>query len=253
MNSGASDPAPGSLRQRLRAAPRVSRDAVAVDRMADLRRGLASGARLFVLLDHPPVYDLLAGIADHAPFLWRLAAADPDRCAELFDTAPERALADGLDKLTTQLSDPGLDLVAAGVALRRARQRVALLVALADLGGVWDLDDVTDALTRFADVAVGGALVVLLRDAVRGGKFRQGTEAATCGLAVLALGKGGGGELNYSSDIDLVVLFDPAAPALGDGVAAAPTFVASDASARAPAAGAGRRRLRAACRPAAAA
>ena len=225
MNSGASDSTPGPLRERLRAAPRVSRAAVAADRMTDLRRGLAQEARLLTLLDRSPIHDLLACIADHAPFLWRLAVADPDRCAELFDTAPETALADGLDTLAAQLADQGLDLAAAGVALRRARQRVALLVALADLGGVWGLDEVTEALTRFADAAVGGALTVLLREAVRTGKFRPGTEAATCGLAVLALGKGGGGELNYSSDIDLVVLFDPAAPALAEGAAATPTFV----------------------------
>ena len=214
-----------TLRDRLRAAPRLSRPAVAAERMADLRGSLAPEARLLALLGHGRVHDLLAAIADHSPFLWRLVTADPARCAALFDAAPATALEQALATLETRMNDPDLDVPAAMAILRRARQEVALLVALADLGGVWALDEVTNALTRFADAAVAGALAQLLRDALRAGRFRPGTEAISCGLAVLALGKGGGGELNYSSDIDLVVVFDPEAAALAPGVAAAPTFV----------------------------
>ena len=101
-------------------------------------------------------------------------------------------------------------------ALRRAKREAALLIALADLGGVWDVVAATEALSRFADAAVarGLALSAAARGA-RGAAARSTPEAldieADCGLVVLALGKHGARELNYSSDIDLIVLFDPEA------------------------------------------
>ena len=95
--------------------------------------------------------------------------------------------------------------------LRRAKQRIALVVALSDLGGVWSLSQVTSALTRFADFAVQTALDHLIAAEIKRGKL-PGCVAAdahdACGIAVLAMGKMGAFELNYSSDIDLIVLFD---------------------------------------------
>ncbi len=76
-------------------------------------------------------------------------------------------------------------------------------VALADIGGGWSVDRVTRTLSEFADACVKGALRFLLR--------RAGGETAseeTTGLVVLAMGKYGAFELNYSSDIDLVVFYD---------------------------------------------
>ncbi len=97
--------------------------------------------------------------------------------------------------------------------LRAAKQELALLVALADIGGVWDVVAVTEALTRFADAAVGAALRFLLSRAVSDGKLDlTDVEEGPSGVVVLAFGKQGARELNYSSDIDLVVFFDPAAP-----------------------------------------
>ncbi len=75
---------------------------------------------------------------------------------------------------------------------------------------------------------MAAALAALLRDAVTAGKICCGSDrdvAADCGIAVLMLGKGGGRELNYSSDIDLVVVYDPMASALAPGVVPAPFYV----------------------------
>jgi glutamate-ammonia-ligase adenylyltransferase len=112
--------------------------------------------------------------------------------------------------------------------LRKAKQETALLVALADIGGVWQLDDVTHALTAAADMFVSVALAHVLRTAHATGKLR-GIEPTqpekACGLVVLALGKHGAKELNYSSDTDLVVFFDPSSPAIPAGVEPAPLFV----------------------------
>ncbi|MCH8859198.1 MAG: glutamine-synthetase adenylyltransferase, partial [Proteobacteria bacterium] len=96
-------------------------------------------------------------------------------------------------------------------ALRIVKRRVALAVALADIGGAYDLEAVTGALTRFADCAVRGALRFLLAGQARKtglAKTAPETLEATTGLIVLAMGKHGAFELNYSSDIDLVVFYD---------------------------------------------
>src|SRR5207302_1433281 len=79
-----------------------------------------------------------------------------------------------------------------------------------------------------ADAAVGAALRHLLRDAAQSGKLTlpdPADPATGCGLFVLAMGKMGAHELNYSSDIDLIVFFDPQAPALPPGAEAGPLFV----------------------------
>ena len=239
-------------------APRLARPALAADRLDtllapsvvvasgakpssfDARRGEGDEPRadeatgvsrvvshpLAALAARPEVRALLGGLADHSPFLWRLAAQDPDRLARLLATPPRTALAlclDAMDAACAAAAGPR----DAMPALRKARAEVALLVALADLGGVWDLDTVTEVLTRFADRAVAAAVACLLGEAEWAGKLRPGPGApgAGSGLVVLAMGKGGAGELNYSSDIDLVVFYDPAAPRLTPDTVPAPFFV----------------------------
>src|ERR1019366_5989728 len=87
-----------------------------------------------------------------------------------------------------------------------------LLTALCDLGGVWDLDEVTRALTRFADVAVAMALAEVARHEGAAGRLRAeagGGEGPIPGLFCIAMGKYGAFELNYSSDIDFSVFYEP--------------------------------------------
>lgn len=83
--------------------------------------------------------------------------------------------------------------------LRMARRDVAAITALADLAGLWPLEQVTAALSAFADAAIDAAIAAALAE--RGAPNR--------GLVALALGKLGSGELNYSSDVDLILLFEP--------------------------------------------
>jgi [glutamine synthetase] adenylyltransferase / [glutamine synthetase]-adenylyl-L-tyrosine phosphorylase len=87
-------------------------------------------------------------------------------------------------------------------ALRRAKGQLALAVALGDLSGQWSLEQVTHALTDFADQALDLALGAAF-DAVVPGEPRHG-------FAIIALGKQGSRELNYSSDLDPMLIFDPA-------------------------------------------
>jgi glutamate-ammonia-ligase adenylyltransferase len=98
--------------------------------------------------------------------------------------------------------------------LRHARNRAALTIAVADLADAWDVETVTRYLTRLADVAVRCGLDFLLRAAVAEARL---TAFSRDGLVVLALGKHGGEELNYSSDIDFVIYYTPDALPLAEG------------------------------------
>jgi glutamate-ammonia-ligase adenylyltransferase len=100
------------------------------------------------------------------------------------------------------------------------KAEAALLIALADIGGAWEIMRVTHALTEVADTAVGAAADYLLAGAARAGWLAPKDLARPsdgAGYIVLAMGKMGAHELNYSSDIDLIVLYDPAAAALPPG------------------------------------
>jgi [glutamine synthetase] adenylyltransferase / [glutamine synthetase]-adenylyl-L-tyrosine phosphorylase len=87
------------------------------------------------------------------------------------------------------------------VELRRARRGLALAIALGDLSGELELEDVTRHLSDFADQAIGRALATAVEERV--------ADAEPAGIAVIALGKLGSRELNYSSDVDLLLLFEP--------------------------------------------
>jgi glutamate-ammonia-ligase adenylyltransferase len=149
--------------------------------------------------------EVIAGVAGSSPYLAGLLERERDWALEALSGAPEAALEAELARV------PGLDDEALGPELRRAKRRVALLAALADLGGVWPLETVTGALTRLADAAVSAGLRAFVGAELRRGKIPGlGEEALAdaAGMVVFAMGKMGAFELNYSSDIDLICLFD---------------------------------------------
>ncbi|MBV8848117.1 MAG: bifunctional [glutamine synthetase] adenylyltransferase/[glutamine synthetase]-adenylyl-L-tyrosine phosphorylase, partial [Methylobacteriaceae bacterium] len=217
---------PASLAARLKPTPHVAEAAQARVRFDDFIAGLAPDADARDLVGSDTVRALLLAIADHSPFLWRLIAADPARLHTLLHNAPETRF-DALLRELAEACDAISDQAALMQALRRARQEAALLIGLADLGGLWSLDDVTSALSRAADAFVRGALRFLLRDARARGRLRceDARLEEDCGLVVLALGKLGAGELNYSSDVDLVVFYDAECACLAEGVAPSPFYV----------------------------
>ena len=213
----------GALRDRVRTAPRLHDPDGALARLGELEPALPPGFLTASLKA------LLLGIADHSPFLWRLITQAPDRFVALVEQAPEAADAaiTARQRATGRIAGTTPDLVAIGRALRRNRAEHALLVGLADLAGLWDLSAVTRALSDFADASVRAAADALLLQASGAGKLRAAdieNPQAGSGLVILGLGKLGGGELNYSSDIDLVVFFDPARAPLAEGVEAKPFF-----------------------------
>jgi len=111
---------------------------------------------------------------------------------------------------------------------RIAKRRVALLAALADVSGAWPLESVTSALTRLADTVIEAACNWLLRREASAGKIQLSDDRVPTrrsGLIVVAMGKHGAFELNYSSDIDIIVFYERDQLAFASGVDPGSFFV----------------------------
>ncbi|MCK8787161.1 bifunctional [glutamate--ammonia ligase]-adenylyl-L-tyrosine phosphorylase/[glutamate--ammonia-ligase] adenylyltransferase [Roseomonas sp. NAR14] len=167
---------------------------------------------------------LLGAIGGHSPYLSDLAVRESDSLKCLVRHGPDETFGRTLNPLTRADTMAGRAGVAA--LLRQVKRQAALVAGVADIAGLWTLDQVTGALSAVADAAIDYACAHLLREAAARGTLRLADRArlqstrydprATCrgsGLIVLGLGKLGGRELNYSSDVDLMVLYDPDAPA----------------------------------------
>ncbi len=151
---------------------------------------------------------LLAAIFGNSPFLSQALFSEPDILEAFLAQDSAAVLADLIKGLAQEAS---ADTVQIMRALRRCRRRAALLIALADIAGRWNLEQVTGALTDFADTALRLAVDHLLRRSAAAGDLALADPerpSEGSGLVVLGMGKLGARELNYSSDIDLIVLYD---------------------------------------------
>ena len=180
-----------------------------------------------LLADYPKLTSLVAGIAESSPHVWELMRADPARLLTLSQSDPDNRF-DAILAETTRAVAASEDEAAVMRLLRRMKAEVSLLIALADIGGVWPIMRVTAALTTLADAAVGGAVRYLLADATSRRRIVPKDPARPelgSGYIVLAMGKMGAHELNYSSDIDLIIFYDAVAGALAPETEPAPFFV----------------------------
>lgn len=135
--------------------------------------------------------DALRRAARYSPFLSSLIDRYPDLIGALRDGGVENGLE------MARSAEGGT--VAA--SLRRSRAQTMLALALADLAGVWPFERVVEALSDFADRALDTAIAASIAAHVPG--------APSCGFAAIGLGKHGSRELNYSSDLDPIFIYDP--------------------------------------------
>ena len=207
----------GALFRRLAGAmPRVS--ALGRRRSAEWVSGIARSAAgqslKSLIAANPRLNAVLGGIAGTAPYLWDLVCADPDRLLRIVTNSPEEEFAKLL-RTAQRSSATASDAARVMRILRRMKTEAALLIALADIGGVWPLARVTASLTDVADTALRVGVHHLLAQAAKSRKISladQKNPEVASGYMVLAMGKMGAHELNYSSDIDLMVFFDPTVP-----------------------------------------
>ena len=130
----------------------------------------------------------------HSPFL-KLQLERFPRLAEALERGSvEQALAEA--------RGAGADAPNLGAALRRERSALAAALAVGDLAGAVTLEALMEQLSDFADSALERAVAIAILERTPADEPR--------GFAVIALGKHGSRELNYSSDIDPIFLFDPA-------------------------------------------
>lgn len=175
----------------------------------------------------PQAKAILEGIAEASPYLFDLMRADPGRAVRLLQCDPDQHLAALISRTVSDVAAAASEADVMTV-LRRMKSEAALLIALCDIGGVWPVMRVTRALTDVAVTSVQCAIRFLLKqEAARGRLLPPDAEHPEIGsgLVVLAMGKMGAGELNYSSDIDLIVFYELEAPTLAEGIEPASFFV----------------------------
>jgi glutamate-ammonia-ligase adenylyltransferase len=145
------------------------------------------------LIPAPAAREAIERARREAPFLAWALDRQPDRAAVLAEGRLDLAPAFDPDQPVAR-------------RLRLARRAIALDVAIGDLAGALDLTAVTGALTRFADAALDAAIAAAIAERTPGAIENGGPVR---GFAAIALGKQGSFELNYSSDIDPIFIFDP--------------------------------------------
>ena len=190
-------------------------DAKAAERTRELLTDRIGGEAL------EAAWPALAPVFGASPYLAGLARRRPAALRETLESDPDARLAGILATARAQADEPD-DEVGARV-LRELKGDLHLLTAVADLGGVWDLDAVTGALTRFADAALYAAVALTARAEIGRGRLVQVPDSPAGpipGMMIIAMGKHGAFELNYSSDIDISFFYEPERLPLAEGVEA---------------------------------
>jgi len=167
--------------------------------------------------------DFIAAVLTLSPYLREIANLDPailaSAISDPLEPQIEALIAEARDcwKPDGEGSTPGESQVMS--RLRIVKRRVAFLVALADLARIFDGRATTGWLSELAEASVTAAIDHLLLSTHESGKLKLKNVAAPSegsGVIVLGMGKLGASELNYSSDIDLVVFFDEEAGIVPD-------------------------------------
>ncbi|TMJ75112.1 MAG: bifunctional [glutamine synthetase] adenylyltransferase/[glutamine synthetase]-adenylyl-L-tyrosine phosphorylase [Alphaproteobacteria bacterium] len=205
-------------------APVVHDRARATRVLADLAQRCSEQPELAApgpLIAAAPVRNLLAGIVGASPYLTSLIERHPTRLLAALSTSPEARFAQ-LTRDVAQAAAAADTMADAMRALRLFKTDIALLAALCDLAGVWPVMTITRRLSEAADAAVIAGVRFLFRQAAKGGDWLT---SEPDGYIVLGMGKYGAFELNYSSDIDLIVFYDLARIRLRAGLEVQPFLV----------------------------
>ncbi len=175
-----------------------------VERFAELGRAEQRAAR------KPETAALLACLGGNSPYLGELVLRESAAFRQFVAEGPDAVVDAAMADLAAITPAAPRERVTAG--LRRAKRIVAMATAMADIGGIWKLETVTGALSALAEATLSLSVAYLLRSAHDAGELHlpyPDNPAQNSGFTVLGMGKLGARELNFSSDVDLIVLYDP--------------------------------------------
>jgi [glutamine synthetase] adenylyltransferase / [glutamine synthetase]-adenylyl-L-tyrosine phosphorylase len=175
----------------------------------------------------PAAANLLAALFGGSPYLRDLVLHNAEWTLHCLDGDPSELLAALCVEIRHEARGPRSENEIMCI-LRRSKLRGNILIALADLSRAWTILDATNALAELADALINAAVDHLLIDAAAAGQLPEldlADAGANSGYFVLAMGKLGAHELNFSSDIDLMVFYDPLSARLKPGIEPAKFFV----------------------------
>lgn len=168
------------------------------------------------ILEHSSYKELLEPVFSCSPYLTKLFFKYPEFSYKLLQQKPEELTTEIFTHLTSSLKQiTSIDQLMK--LLRIAKAHMALTLGFADLSAIWTLDKITKNLSDFAEISLNLTVNFLIDEALKSGQLSHHEDqqkydifkaSQKSGYVILAMGKLGGFELNYSSDIDLIVLFD---------------------------------------------
>lgn len=164
-----------------------------------------------LLLSQPKRLELLLSVFGTSQFLADTLALHPDFFEEVIkpelmnSSRAMSAMQDELRELSYGYKkyQPWLD------ALRHYRRREILRIAIRDICLHVPIEEVFSDLSNLAEAIIRVALERIWQELRNDGQFPAVAETAAERFCVMALGKLGGSELNYSSDIDLIAIYSP--------------------------------------------
>ena len=146
--------------------------------------------RMAALLTDERARGVLRAIFGNSPFLSRMALRDPEFLCTLMLQGPDATIKI-INKAVADLAAAELAFPELSRQLRLRRGQAALTIALADICGLWDLGQITRALSAFAEGVLCTAIDALLRDAAKRGEIgldNAANPSSGCGYVILAMG-----------------------------------------------------------------
>jgi [glutamine synthetase] adenylyltransferase / [glutamine synthetase]-adenylyl-L-tyrosine phosphorylase len=171
-------------------------------------RLVTPGTYLRALTDEPRLVRALCSLLGASAFLGEALVGHPDLVDRVLYTravpTPDGARALVSEEISALSPEASLDVEECVGALRRAKRRVTFEVGLADLAGELHTREVGRVLTALADATLEHAF----RFAIREQTLRPSPGGHDASLALIAMGKLGGREIGYGSDLDLLFVYE---------------------------------------------
>lgn len=184
--------------------------------LADAQKNTSAGQSASHQDGLPSGAERLGPLLTAAPYLFEIAQRHTGCLVQWLSGPAEAAIPGVLTKAETLETQTPEETAS---RLRALKAQLALITAVGEVGGAWGAAATTAALSDFADRALDALLGSLVREAGQNGRLTlepDADPARQSGLALFALGKHGGRELNYSSDIDIVAFYDTSAGQLAE-------------------------------------